>query len=311
MAKAKLFFIFLILSFAVLGCEYIPGLAPKAKPKPKAEVVNVTMPPSGTVVARVGNFYIGSGDLQKEIDGYNAMVEQQGVPQNKIDSRDKKLAYLRNEMVRKYILYQEALDRGLDKRDDIARALENAKMGLLVSELLREEIEKIEVSSKEVEDFYEQNKEALREPEQRKILEIMVPQEADAKQIYIELLKGADFSTIAKQLSKAKTASAGGDLGLLSLEPDPQKRVRFDKFYEVAFSPSLEVGSISSIFKGPDGYYIVKLESVKKSETKSLSELWDNIKSWLLFEKQQKALADLANKLSGQTKVEVYDGKVE
>jgi parvulin-like peptidyl-prolyl isomerase len=96
----------------------------------------------------------------------------------------------------------------------------------------------------------------------------------------------------------------------MALELDPQKRIRFDKFYEVAFSPSLEAGGISSIFKGPEGYYIIKLESIKKSEPKALADIWDNIKSWLLFEKQQKAIAELANKLQGETKVEIYEEKV-
>ena len=57
--------------------------------------------------------------------------------QNKIDTREKKLAYLKNELVRRYMLYQEALDRGIENRQEIARALRDGKILLLVSELLR------------------------------------------------------------------------------------------------------------------------------------------------------------------------------
>lgn len=85
-------------------------------------------------MARVGNFYITAEDLNKEVDNYNAIVAQQGLTQYKIDDRDKKKAYLRNELVRKYILYQEALDRRLDKNKDIVKALERDKMTLLVTE---------------------------------------------------------------------------------------------------------------------------------------------------------------------------------
>ncbi|MDD2689296.1 MAG: peptidyl-prolyl cis-trans isomerase [Candidatus Omnitrophica bacterium] len=306
MHKYRNFLILMALISISLGCENFPLFQSKQK-KP----AQISPPVSANVVAKVGNFYITSDDLNKEVESFNSLIAAQGMPQNKIDSRDKKIDYLRNEVVRKYILYQEALDRGLDKREEIAKALENAKISLLVTELLRGEIEKIDVTSKEIEDFYNQNKDALREPEQRRILEIVAPSEDEAKQVYIELLKGADFASSAKQYSKAASSSKGGDLGFIALDPDPSKRIRFDKFYEVAFSPSLETGSISSIFKGPEGYYIIKLESVKKSEAKSLSELWDNIKSWLLFEKQQKAIADLASKLSGETKIEIYEGKVE
>lgn len=297
----------IIILTGLLGCDSLPFFKAPAK---KTKTVQGP-PPGATVVAKVGNFYVTDTDLSKEVESFNTLVVNQGMPQNKIDNKDKKIAYLRNETVRKYILYQEALDRGMDKKPDIASALENAKIGLLVSELLREEIEKIAVASKEIEDFYNQNKDMLREPEQRKVAEIVTATEADAKQVYIELLKGGDFAGLARQYSKAATAGNGGDLGLLSLEPDPKKRIRFDKFYEIAFSPSLEAGNTSSIFKGPEGFYIIKLESIKKSEPKSLSELWENIKSWILFEKQQKAIADLAGKLSGETKIEIYEGKVE
>ena len=296
------------IAFMSLGCEKMPFIS-GAKPAKSAKLG----PPAGeTVVGMVGNFYITASDLNKEIDNYNSIAVAQKLDKNKIDTKEKKVKYLRDELVRKYMLYQEALDRGLDKKPEVAKALEAAKINLLVTELLREEIEKIDVSSKEIEDFYNKNKDLLKEPEQRKILEIVTGTEDEAKQVYIELLKGtSDFASLAKQYSKAKTAANGGEVGFIALEADLQKRVRFDKFYEVAFSPTLETGGISNIFKGADGYYIIKLEGIKKSEPKSLTELWDNIKSWLLFEKQQKAIVELANKLSGETKIEIYEEKVQ
>ena len=307
-ARLKSVLVVLGVIILVAGCDNLPFFK---KPQPKKQAPLAGPPPGVTVVAKVGNFYISANDLNKEVEGFNALLAAQGLSHNKIDSRDKKISYLRNEIVRKYILYQEALDRGLDKKEDIIRALENTKISLVVAELLREETEKVSVTSKEIEDFYNENKEMLRDPEQRKILEIMVPTEADAKQVYIELLKGGDFVALAKQYSKAASAVNGGDLGFITLDPDPKKRIRSDKFYEVAFAPSLEAGGISNIFKGQDGYYILKVESIKKSEIKSLSELWDNIRSWLLMEKQRKAMGDLSDRLAGETKVEIYEGKVD
>ena len=300
--------VFLLL-FSVIfissGCDKIPflqGLLQKPQSLQK---------PPYNAIAKVGSFYITQEDLDNEVNNFNELVTAQGVPQDKIDTREKKLAYLKNDLLRKYILYQEALDRGIENREEVARALRDAKISLLVTELLQEETKKIDVSSKDIEDFYNQNKELLKEPEQRRILEIVAPSEAEAKQVYIELLKGADFSTLARQYSKAASAANGGDLGVIGLELEPEKRIKFEKFYEVAFSPSLEVGSISNIFNGPDGYYIIKLANIKKSEAKSLSELWDNIKSWLLFREQQKAITDLADKVAREIKAEVYEDKLE
>lgn len=307
MRKLENFLVILFAVFLFSGCDKLPFIGSTNQAKQLKQ-----KPPVGeTVVAKVGNFYITASDLNKEIDNFNSLASAQKLDNNKIDTAEKKVKYLRDELVRKYILYQEALDRGLDKRAEIVKELDAVKMNLLVTELLRKEIEKIEVSSKDIEDFYGQNKDSLKEPEQRKILEIMTPTEDEAKQVYIELLKGTDFASLARQYSKAKTAANGGEVGFMVYNVSPEKRMRPDKFYEVAFSPSLETGSTSSIFKGADGFYIIKLDSIKKSETKTLTELWDNIKSWLLFDKQQKTIVELANKLSGETKIEIYEEKVK
>lgn len=307
MAKFRIFLILLLVAFVGAGCENIEIPFLKSKPK-----VTAAQPPAGAVVvAKVGSFYVTKDDLNKWVDIYNARASFLGIPKIENKDRDKKVEYLREQVVSYYLLYQEALDRGLDRKEDLARTLEINKVDFLVTELQREEMEKIEVTSREIDDFYNKNKELLKEPEQRKIAEIVTKSEEEAKQVYIELLKGGDFASLAKQYSKAPTATNGGDLGFIRLELDPKKRIRSDKFYEVAFSPSLETGGYSSIFKGPDGHYIIKLEETKKSEAKSLTELSDKIKSFLLFEKQQKAIANLADKLKGETKWEIYEGKVE
>lgn len=304
--KSKSIIFILITAFALAGCEKMPWFQEKVK-----ESAGNQPPKGAVVVAKVGNFYITADDLKREIDNYNILMEQQRIPKNKIDSRDKRVNYLKDDLVRKYILYQEAMNRGLEKKEETRKVLEDTRISLLIAALLRQEAEKVNVSDKEIEDFYNQNKNLLREPEQRKLAEIVTPTEEEAKQVYIELLKGTDFASLARMHSKAATAANGGEIGFVNYEFDPQKRVRFDKFYEVAFSPTLDTGGISSIFKGPDGFYIIKVFEVKTPETKPLADLKENIKAWLLFEKQQKAIANLADRLSGEIKFEIYENKVE
>lgn len=304
--KSALTFLFFLI-VALAGCDQVTGLLHPKEAKKSAEIAAM---PKGVIVAKAGNFYITLDDLNKEIESYNSFVAAQKMDQYKIDTREKKITYLRNELIRKYVLYQEALDRGLDKRDDIAKAVESAKREILVGELDREEKEKISVTSKDVEDFYNQNRDTyFKDPEQRKVSEIVTPTEDEAKQVMIELLKGTDFSALARQYSKGSTAADGGSVGFLNLDPDPKKRTRFDKYYEIAYS--LEKGNTSTIFKGPDGYYIVRLDEVKKAEIRPLNDVWDNIKNMLTYERQQKAISDLASKLSGENKIEIYEGKVE
>ena len=110
---------------------------------------------------------------------------------------------------------------------------------------------------------------------------------------------------MAKERSISATASDGGDLGFITRG---KKSPQFDA---VAFSDSLEVGGISNIFKGPDGYSILKLEEKRGGKQKSLSEMWDDIKRVLTFLKQQQRIDELIAKLSREAQLEIYEGEIK
>lgn len=294
------------LIFTSLGCDSLNFLQPPKKAQKAKPVTEITYaaPVKGTVIAKVGSVPITLEDLNQEIDVYNNMVPADK-PEAKITSRDQKINYLKNEMIRRALLYQDALNKGLDKKDEISQAIEKTKQDLMVVDLVRREAEKVDVTSAEIEEYYNNYKEQLKEPEERQVREIMVKTEPEAKEVLIQLLQGADFATLAKDKSQAASAKDGGDLGFIA----PGKK--FQQFDEVVFSDSLDVGKVSNIIKGPDGYYIVKLEGKRGGKQKSLSEMWDDIKKVLTFVKQQQKIEDLINKLQKDTKIEIYEGNIK
>lgn len=298
--QAVLFFILCLLFTGLYGCEKLDFLKLKKVVKEEVQYPKVT----GTIIARINNLPITLEELNQEIEAYNAMVPEDR-PGDKITSRDQKINYLKEQMVRRAILYQEALDRGIDRKEEIIKVLEKTKQDLLVMELVREEAERIDVSSAEIEDYYNQFKEQLKEPEQRQMREIVVSNEQEAKDILIRLLQGQDFVTLAKERSISTSAFKGGDLGFISRgEKSPQ-------FDAVAFSDTLGVDKISNIFQGPEGYYILKLEARRGGQQKSLSEMWDDIKRGLTFLKQQDKIENLVGKLSRAAKLEFYEGEIK
>ena len=226
-------------------------------------------------------------------------------PESKINTREKKINYLKNEVIKRVLLYQEALDRGLDRNPDIQRTLEETKQQLLVLQLVKDEADKVNVSASEIEDYYNRFKGELKEPEERRIREIVVSTRTQAKEILIRLLQGEDFATLAKEYSIASSAEEGGDLGFITLGK------KFKEFDEVAFSDTLEVGQVSSVFKGPDGYYIIKLEGKRGGRQKSLSEMWNDIKRALTFLKQQQRIEELVGKLSRNAKIEIKEDLIK
>ncbi|MFA5157440.1 MAG: peptidyl-prolyl cis-trans isomerase [Candidatus Omnitrophota bacterium] len=285
------------------GCDKMNFLKPK-----KAEVVKESpaaapaVAVKGPVVAKVNNMPIGLEDLNQEVESYNSMVPEEN-PEMKIVTREKKLSYLKDEMVRRMLLYQAALDRGLDRNEDVVDALAKTKMDLLVVSLVKQEADKINVTSKDIEDYYNTYKDQLKEPEEVSIREIVLAGEPEAKDVLVQLLQGGDFATLARERSKGKTANNGGDLGFVALD---------GIFKEMAnVAATLDAGQISSVFKGPEGYYIIKVEAKRGGKQKTLNEMWDDIKRGLTFLKQQQQVEDLIGKLSRQAKIEVYEGEIK
>lgn len=300
--QAIIFSIIGILFIGLAGCDKINALLNPKKAEPKKTMPTITV--KGIVIAKVNNIPITLEDLNQEIDAYNTLVPADK-PELKITTREKKIDYLKNEMVRRTLLYQEAMDRGLERKEDVLKALEKTKTDLLVMELVRQEAEKVDVSSKEIEDYYNTYKEQLKEPEERRIREIVMATEQEANDILIQLLQGADFATLAKERSKSPSSKDGGDLGFI------QRGKKFSQFDSVAFSDTLEAGKVSNIFKGPEGYYILKLETKRGGTQKSLSEMWEDIKRGLTFLKQQQKIEDLIGELSREAKLEIYEGEIK
>ncbi len=256
----------------------------------------------GKVVAKVNNIPIGLDDLNQEIEIYNSMVPADS-PELKISTLEKKIDYLKNEMVRRTLLYQVALDRKLDKEEDYIEALEKAKLDILVMELVKREAEDIDLTSREIEDYYNTYKDRFRAPEEISIREIVVPSESEAKDILGELSKGKDFSSLAKSRSKSKSAGSGGSLGFISGE---------GLFKNMADAASmLPIGKPSVVFQGPEGYYIIIVEARRKGEQIPFAQAQEDIRRGLTFLKQQQRIEEIIAKSASQSKIEVYEKEVK
>jgi len=258
--------------------------------------------PKGKIVAKVNNIPIGLEDLNQEIEIYNSMVGA-GSPELKITTLEKKIDYLKNEMVRRTLLYQSALDRKLDKQQDYIDALERAKLDLLVMELVKQETENAAPTDQEIEEHYDTYKDQFRQPAEFDIREIVLPSEGEAKDVLGQILKGGDFASLAKSRSKSNSAASGGSLG-----PIVEDKL-FKEMADIAFV--LPIGKPSGIFKGPQGYYIIMVEARRQGKQMSLDETREDIKRALTFLKQQQRIEEIISKLSGQSKIEIYEKEVK
>lgn len=297
--------------FTLTGCDKLNSLFSAGKDKNKDKVQPMVV--RGTVIAKVGNLPITLEELNKDIDIYNASIDYTNLSDEdkkkaKIDTQAKKMDYLKNVLIRQRIFYLAALDRGIDRKEDIQEILERDKIAVLAAEMQRDITKNLDVSSTEIEEAYKTIKDQIKEPETRRIREIVTKTEDEAKQALIELLQGGDFGSVARSRSIADSKQKDGDLGYIKKGDRGDKYASFD---EVAFSPALRLGSLSPVFKGPDGYYIVKIDGIKEGKQPQQSEVWDRIKEIILAGKQKKELDNFYTQMQRNTPQEIYEDKVK
>jgi parvulin-like peptidyl-prolyl isomerase len=306
--------ILLVLSFTMLyGCgegKY-PGwfklTKPSKKEKPQMQAIE------GTALASIDTRTITLENFKNRIQAYNSEIQASAdIPDSlKKDyliqtEEDKKR--LLDGMVERELLVAEAIDRGLDQDNDLLQAIKALKEQLLFAKLIEMEKANVTVTTKEVENYYNLYKDAFSIPEERRVNMIVVGSEAKAKEILITLLQGGDFAALARANSIDKSASSGGDIGfIVQSSPFPQgdKKMMFKKFEEEALT--LDLNKPSTIFKGPDGFYIIKVVEIKEARQMLLSEVYNDIQQGLLLQKQDEGLKALVGNLRKSADIIVHD----
>ena len=298
-----------VLSFS--ACEQLSNLI-KGTTTP-------TVRPKGPVLAKVGNWILTVNEFDQQVNNIiEANKGEKEVPVanlgllartfisplvEKIDlsSIDGKQIYL-ELLVNLELLAQEAESRGLNKDPQIAKSIRRSTVEILDFSLLNDVLKNVTVTPLEVENFYNNEyKKTLEGIEQRKVSEIVVDSEYKAKDILVELLRGANFSTLAKQNSVSESAKDGGDLGYIVYNPN----MKFTKFWEVVLTS--DQGQVSSIFKDPlkTEYYIIKIEDIKKGEVESLSKVYDNLEFLIRQKKSIEAIDELIESAKAKSDVTI------
>ena len=131
--------------------------------------------------------------------------------QGQPDSEDLRKA-VREELIRREVLAQEAQKKGVDKKPEVQGQLDLARQGVLVGAYLNDYVRTHPVSDEAVKKEYEVIKKALGDKEY-KARHVLVENEADAKTIIEKLGKGEKFEDLAKQSKDPGSKDRGGDLG--------------------------------------------------------------------------------------------------
>lgn len=238
---------------------------------------------------------VGSREItQRDMDFFMKSINPQTAAQFQSPEGQKQLL---NELINQEVFYLDAMDKGMDKKDDFQKEVERMKENLLKQFAINELLANLEVTEEEMKEFYETNKAQFVSPKSVQASHILVKELEEAQKAMKEIEDGASFEEVAKKYSTCPSKERGGDLGFFG------KGQMVPEFEEAAFA--MELNTISEPVKSQFGYHIIKVTDEKEEGTKSLEEVKPQIQQQLLAQKQQKAYFDKAEELKDQYKVEV------
>lgn len=165
----------------------------------------------GDVVAKVGAASISQADFEREFQSLPDYARQM------FEGESGKEKFL-NEVIKKEILYQQAMKEGMDKDPNFLKKVEDFRKLTLISQLLEKEImAKAKVTDSDARDYYNKHKQEFAATSKIRASHILVKTEAEAEKVLARLKKGEKFEVLAKEVSLDKPSAAnGGDLGYFS-----------------------------------------------------------------------------------------------
>ena len=224
-------------------------------------------------------------------------IVAQLVKQGQTDSPELQNA-VKEDLVRREILMQEAEKKGLAADPDVQAQLDRARQQVLIGALAQDYFKANAPTDTEVRQQYEL---LVKETggKEYKARHILVEKEADAKAIIDKLKKGGKFEELAKQSKDPGSAANGGDL-------DWAPASTYVKEFSEALV-KLPKGQYTQVpVKTQFGYHVIRLDDVRDAKVPSFEEAKPQIASAMMANQQwqQAKFEQMLKELRDKAKVE-------
>lgn len=240
-------------------------------------------------------------DVSISLEEFQQMLEKQPLEgKMKLLSEKGTRDFLENYVIPREVLYQEAIKRGLDKKKEVLARIEDARRAILTESLLEEVLRgKGEVSEEEIQQYYKENQALFTEPQEVKIRHIVVNTEPALKEVVTKLSQGENFEKLASIYNIGKFKEDGGDLGYIRRG---QMAPPFAQFEEAAFSLKRR-GEISEVVSTPYGFHILRLEDMRGTAVRPLSQVKERIRFFLQPRKKQDAYLEYVKEAKSKANI--------
>lgn len=306
------------------------------------------------IIARVNDSIITRSDMAKSREELQQELQQQNIPATDTRAKEKEKDTLR-DLIDQQLLLQKGKDLGITgdtelvkRLDDLRKQLkletledlekEAQKQGvsfedykqsirnqIITQQVIQHEVgQKIQITEKEVQDYYNQHKPELEQPEAVDLSEILVstgssnvnvdpnapppPEdpakvaaaEDKAKQLLASIKSGTKFEDVAKKSSDGPTADQGGELGMF------KRGMLAKELEDLTFG--MKPGSVSDVIRTKQGFVILKVNEHTQAGIAPLKQVENRIQEAIYYEKLQPALRTYLTKLREDAYIDIKPG---
>jgi peptidyl-prolyl cis-trans isomerase C len=253
-----------------------------------------TAPPAGKELARINNQVITLEDFEREMGQLPSFYKTLMV------SEEGRKRFLQ-EFINAELLLQEGKKKGLDRDKEILAKIELFKKGLIIDTVVGQLYAgKDEVTDKEVETYYRENKKQFFLGERVRVRHILVKTMAQAQEIKRRLNQGEDFILLIRKYSISPSRTQDGDLGYI------ERGKAGKEFERAAFSLKTE-GEYSNIVKTTLGYHIIRLEGRRPPQQLQFSEAQEDVRKFLIEKKRKETLAAYLQELRKKAQIRINE----
>ena len=146
----------------------------------------------------------------------------------------------------------------------------------------------ITLSDEQIQEEFLAQKDSLSLPDRRKLVQMLLNDESQAKEAHEKIIGGADFNTIALEL----TGNEAVDLGVM------EKSDLLPELAEEIFAPTKT--GITAPIKSPLGWHIVSIEDISPAREAKFEEVKDQIKADAALRVATDELISVANQLDDE-----------
>ena len=282
------------------------------------------------IIARINNQIITRAEYERSKEQLKQEAQQQD-PANAdkiVAERDKDVL---RDLIDQQLLLEKGKDLGITAETEVIKRLDemrkemklesmedlekaavaqgfsfedfkqNLKNQIITQQVISKEVgQRMSISKEELQQFYDDHKSQMEQPEQIRLSELLVSTDkkdkaapvdesaqmaaaqAKADELLAQIRKGAAFDEIAKKNSDGPTAAQGGDLGYF-------KRGALAKELEDK-TFAMKPGDLSDVIRTKQGFVILKVAEHQMAGVPPLSQIEPKVQDAIYMQKLQPAL---------------------